>query len=286
MRLRVAICFMLACSYCSIARSQFNTPATLFSTEGMSSMADNVRKVTDVKVINRTPLFDNAPFLKLKKGDKFVKARAWYKNGKGVSPGFSDDYDYYICSQGVYYHVWALLKKDKLILRDIEVCVLLDWEVTLENGRQLHNISKGWGSGQEMSYQQYHAIATRMKKEFPKVKFYSLQTVGGLRPEKLVSNPRFGHLVFEGIAYEPYWNFLYKYKLKIGPNVRLQTMRIIATGPKHIDRKEFEGYHPNSSLPNPGGVFSVSPEVAKVKKKQFDEMVRFQKIVYDVIQSK
>ncbi len=43
--------------------------------DGLDTTARNQRMVRDVTEVNRTPLFDNAPFLHLRKGDKLVKVR-------------------------------------------------------------------------------------------------------------------------------------------------------------------------------------------------------------------
>src|SRR4051794_37216728 len=74
--------------------------------DGFNTIAGMERRVRDVKEVNRTPLFDNAPFLRLRKGDKLVQA-------KEVFPAFNkpvaqpDRINYYLFSGGRYFQLWT-----------------------------------------------------------------------------------------------------------------------------------------------------------------------------------
>ena len=253
---------------------------------GLEDIASNIRKVTDIKQIDRSPLFNNAPFLRLKKDDTFVKARQWLENGKGVAPDFAKEYSFFLCSEGQYYLIWTRENDNQLILLSACDCLLFDWEVTIENAEALKNIYNQWKH--EMTYKEYKTISMAIEKEFPNVfpPDFNLGNASAFGPPKLVSISRNSHVVFQGIAYDDYSNYIYKYTLKIGPAIFLSLREKLAEGPKHIDRWEFEGSQPRPEIPNSMPPFDVPPEIAKKKKQEYDAMVRFQKLVLDITDKK
>jgi hypothetical protein len=80
-------------------------------------------------------------------------------------------------------------------------------------------------------------------------------------------------------------NCIYKYTVKIGPNVFSIVGHRVLQGPRRVERDEFEGRHP-SGAPNDGGFFDVDPATAKVKKAEYDRMLKFREVVEAAIASK
>lgn len=83
--------------------------------DGRKSLAyDLQEKVGEPRVIERTPIFDNAPFLKLKAGDKLVRAKGWSKGGKGDKPQFNEFESYFLLTGGKYYRLdWGGVQRNK-----------------------------------------------------------------------------------------------------------------------------------------------------------------------------
>jgi hypothetical protein len=258
--------------------------------DGIDTIASNQRKVRDVTEVNPTPLFDNAPFLHLRKGDKLVKARRDFGDyrGKPVSKPVSDPdrIDYYLLSGGNYYLIETEEENGKLLLSPVVGafnCLLFDWEMTMENAKALRELLPKEEYAHSLTIEQYDAIVASVGKEFPEIEFrhrWELKLCEG----RLVSIPGHHLVEFQGLAYDRFENRLYNYTLRIGPEVCSITEEVLAQGPKHVERYEFEGEEG-------GGISGPAPwkpdaKTAKIKKAEYDKMMKFQNLVMDAINSK
>jgi len=247
-------------------------------------------KVRDVTEVNRTPLFDNAPFLHLRKGDKLVKARQDFgdNRGKPVKPVADPDrINYYLLSGGKYYLIWTEEEKGKLLLSPAfyggDNCLLFDWELTMENAKALRELLPKEEYVHSLTIEQYDAIVAAVGKEFPEIEFRPRGQLF-LCEGRLVSIPGHHLVEFQGLAYERFQNCLYNYWVRIGPEIFTITGEVVAQGPKHVERYEFEGLEG-------GGINGPAPwkpddKTAKIKKAEYDKMMKFQNLVMDAINSK
>lgn len=105
MLLRLVLSLSILLFLGSAALSNERHACPILYHDGLQQLVVNIRKVDDVQVVDRTPIFDNVPFLSLKKGDRFVRAKMWSENGKGVKPGFSDQYFYFVHAGDQYFLV-------------------------------------------------------------------------------------------------------------------------------------------------------------------------------------
>jgi len=166
-----------------------------------------------------------------------------------------------------------------MILRSAYNCLLFDGEVTLENGGALKDIYNR-DTIYQFSGVELKAIAKTVRKEFPGIVVRSHPT----RENRLVELPENRHLAFNGYAYDSHDNYVFMYELKIGPSAFINVRRKLIEGPKRVDRWEFEGRGIEwADIENSMGPYSPTPEVARIKKQEFDEMMRFREIVMDAI---
>ncbi|MCJ8328358.1 MAG: hypothetical protein MJH11_00015 [Lentisphaeria bacterium] len=240
--------------------------------DGYDSVTGNISKVDDVRVADRTPLFDNAPFLSLRSTGELVLGKKWCTGGKGASPGFSANHSFFLKSRGKFYYLSTHKKDKKLLLSSASDCLLFRWDVTIENGKKLIDI---YNIRNEMSLAKYKEIGTALQKLNEKIK---IPLNVNLKKAHVISESKLRYILFEGIAYNRYSNYIYKYSLKIGPYIFIHNQEKLIIGPKRIEHTEFEGYKGNG-LMNDTEPFTVSPEIAKVKKAKYDKYMEFQKLV-------
>lgn len=245
------------------------------------------QKLTNIRVINRSPLFDNAPFLQLRKGDQFVKA-AWHYDVRCYSGYYSS---YFLLSEGQYYPISGYKTGSKLFLSyggSFASLLLFDWKnVTVANARMVKNLQHKYIDN-EMSGKQYAAVLKMVQKTFPQT---TCRIPRGHRhlqelSEKFVSAGKYSHMIFTGYAYEDaYANHIYKYTLTVGPYVFLETREKLIVGPRFVNSEEFLGRRP-SKFPNGPHSYTPPPHIAKLRKQEYDHMVKFRKAVMKIIAPK
>ena len=261
--------------------------------DGLYTIAPNQSKLRDVTEVNRTPLFDNAPFLHLRKGDKLVKAREDFGDydhnyrGKPVSHPDTNRINYYLLSGGNYYLIETEEEKGKLLLPayfGADNCLLFDWELTMENAKALRELlPKNEEFAQPLTIEQYEAIVASVGKQFPEIEFRPRAELE-LCEGRLVSVLSHHWVEFQGLTYDRSENRLYNYTLRIGPEVCSITGVVLAQGPKNIERYEFEGNANMVGISGPGP-WKPDARTAKIKRAEYDKMVKFQKLVKDAINS-
>jgi hypothetical protein len=207
---------------------------------GDSSMQ---RRVRDAVEVNRAPLFDNAPFLRLRKGEKLVKAKEDWTGRSGKSVAEPDRINYYVFSDGKYYQRWTEEQGDKLLLssafHSADNCLLFDWEVTIENAKALRKLLPGKYAA-SVTIEQYNAILTAIRKEFPEILVRFEDSLPDLHEPRFISIPGNMLVEFPGLAYDSFRNCIYKYSVRIGPSVCSINGQTLLQGPRHVERSEFE----------------------------------------------
>lgn len=242
------------------------------------------RSVRDVVEVDHRPLFDNAPFLRLRKGDKLVKAKE-EEIREGKPRGDLDKVHYYLLSGGKYYQLGAHEEDGRVLLSGALFgagnCLLFDWELTMENARALRQLVP-FPYAKSLSRADFEAAAAAVRVQFPEAR------ESGVRPElqedRIRSIPGHGFAEFQGLAFDSFDNCFYQYSLKIGPETCSIENRMLLQGPRHIWRHEFEREIISGPNGNPGA--EVDPAVAKIKKAEYDRMLQFQKLVEDALGSK
>jgi len=255
---------------------------TLLLYDGFDDVHAGARHVRDVVEVKRSPLFDNAPFLRLRLGDKLVRAKEQFAtNDKPVAD--PDRVGYYLCSNGKYYLLWTEERGGKLLLSNSAysacACLLFDWDLTLDHARALRQLLAGHYV-RSITTEQYRAIGNSLGQVFPGITVRPPFDID-IQPDQLISIPGQAVAEFQGIAYENPWNCLVRYTVKLGPHVCTVTGQVLVQGPPHVNRSEFEGDDysgPNAGVPTP-----IDPETAKRKQAQFEAMTKFQNVVLKVI---
>lgn len=242
------------------------------------------RQVKDVHELNRTPLFENAPFLRLRPGDRLVKAKEKIEPGS-MPPANPDEELYFLHANGKYYQLWAFEKNGELLLsaafHAAEYCLLFDWELTMPNAQALRQLLPLEYSS-SLSEQQFEQISNSVIKEFPDA-VSSVEGNSRLEQDRLISIPGHALAEFQGLADSHLFNCVYKYTLRIGPDVFLIVGETLLRGPNRVERREFEPPPPGNFIVNQSPVSKINPATAKIKRAEYKRMLRFQTLVEQVI---
>ena len=251
--------------------------------DAIASMESKVRNVSEVK---ETPLFANAPFLLLRKGDKLVKAMKDADGDGGKPVANPDKVDVYVLSDGKYYQRWTNETDGKLSLsaafHSAENCLLFDWDVNLENARALRKLLP-LEYAESLTIGQYQAILKATEEKFPEIKINYESANPGLREDRIMTIANRNFAVFEGLAYDSFRNCIYKYSIRLGPSVFSIHGLNLLQGPRHVERSEFERV--DVLGPNGNRGQDVDPQTARVKKAEYDQMILFQQMVTKAIRS-
>ena len=248
--------------------------------DALDSIQPNSWSLSDVAEVSRDPLFDNAPFLHLRHGDKLVHA-------KYPSKGFSQE-AYYLVSQGKYYQIVARVEGGKLLLDDdwlLRDPLLFQWEFTLPHAKVLADLEKG--STQGMNLIQYAAIYDSIRKRFPGRECQSPGSIE-IPEDRIIPIPGQSVAEFQRIAYNSTFNRLERYVLRIGPATCTMRAQVLIQGPPRVDRWEFDEEYVRKINADPGAngpalLPDPDSDTAKIKRAEYIEWLAFQTIVLDVI---
>jgi hypothetical protein len=253
----------------------------------IESLASRSREIYDATEIQRNPVFENVPFLRLRQGDKLVTAKERPQGKDLMSPNKKDEVNYYLFSREKYYRLDNITEKNgKLSLQKnsyiIKYCLLFDWDLTLENARVLRNLLPIIYVN-SLTRDQLHAIENNVQKDFPSSveRRYSLD----LEEDHIRSIPGQSFAEFHGLTYEGFSNCIYHYIIRIGPSTCTIIGKIRVQGPPNVERDEFEDPGPRNG-PNGPGPWHVDPQKAKIKRAEYDRMMSFRKLVNEAIDSK
>lgn len=245
--------------------------------DGFDDLAKMQREVREVTEVRRDPLFDNAPFLHLRDGDKLVKAKEVRREGKPTAD--PERISYYLFSAGKYYQLWTDEKATlelSAAFYSANACLLFDWEPTMANAQALRKLLPNEFAG-SIPRERYDTIMQAVRRQFPELD-YTIDTYQpAVKPDRLVSIP--GHVAFEfeGISYASFSLRFHRYTIRIGPHDCQIAGQLLLQGPRPVDRWEFERVFDDG--PNGFDSGDVDPKVAKVKKAEYDRMVQFDTLV-------
>jgi hypothetical protein len=230
--------------------------------------------VDSLRDAQRTPLFDNLPFLKLRAGDNFVKGRGWSKVPK--HSGFSKEDYYFVFSSGKYYDLLGAWDegKNRYLAYCGDFSLLFDWDVTLENATALKNIR---ASGcPAVSAKGYASLKAAIRAKFP----------GSIRTEEEIklSPPHFegegrqARVVFEGLEFDQHYsNTVFQYRLEIGNEIYQEMRKFLIVGPRYLDKSEVD---PKPSSGRNAPIFlPSSPEALRARQAAYAESQKFFKLV-------
>jgi|GEM_PF-5642999 len=204
------LCFALAAAVSVSAHAE-----RLVLADGFEEVAALEQKPVDIVEVHRQPLFENAPFLRLRPGDKLVEGRLEHSDS-GV-PGESAK-NCYVCSGEKYYRlsVEGTPGGPRLSTEDAPpYSILFDWDCTLENANALRGFIHFCNA--ETPPKLAKAILKTAQKDFPElVPEFPDDSVS---PPKMVSVPGHQYYEFQGFVPNPYDNGLYRYTLRLGPGL-------------------------------------------------------------------
>jgi len=248
---------------------------------GVDGIVAHRTKVRDIMEIKREPLFDNAPFLRLRPGDKLVKARRSENLGKvPPNPG---QWDYYLCSGEQYIKLWTTEENGRLMLSDFSYAgqygLIFDWDFSLANASALRQLLPREYTV-SLTLKQRDAMIAVVREEFPDAR-REPWTNEQLAPEKdqVISIPGHAEAHFQGLAFDSFFNRLILYTVRVSPQVFSIHGLILLQGPKNVERREFEERKPYKMVPNSPGPLMITPEKALAKKAEYERCQRFRELI-------
>ncbi|EDY21899.1 hypothetical protein CfE428DRAFT_0024 [Chthoniobacter flavus Ellin428] len=91
---------------------------------------------------------------------------------------------------------------------------------------------------------------------------------------------------FRCLSFDEYRDCIYDYTIRISRSNLLITGMNVLQGPRYVSKDEFENSDGDSSLPNAPPPRTIDPATAKLKKAEYDKMVRFQDALLWLIEHK
>lgn len=247
--------------------------------DGFRDLAGMQREVRDVSEVRREPLFDNVPFLHLRKGDRLVKAREVEQEGK--LSVMADHFHHYLQSDGQYYQLWTTEEGGKLLLSDAfhsaHACLLFDWDPSLANARELRKLLP-LSHSETIPREQFERALLVIRKRFPEIKDTPETYNTRLKPDRMVTIPGQVAFEFQGISYDSFTLRFHRSTVRIGPHVCLIFGDLLLQGPPRVERWEFEGSK-DYDVPNGLNMLPPEPKIAKIKKAAYDRMQQFDHLV-------
>ena len=239
--------------------------------DGRDSVKRSIQeKVAEPQKVQRTPLFDNLPFLKLKAGDQLIKARAWRKMSKGRKAAFDAKESYFLLSEEKYYGLETNEWEGKLQLRSDYYSLLFDWDVTLANATMLQP-----DSDEAITPESFQKLKGALRENFPE----SLRDTKEIKIEspRLEGEGKSRRAIFQGLGFNRFKNTIFEYRSEIGNETYVQYRKDLIVGPSRVERREFEGEESHGM--NGRGAYHPDPQTAARKRAEFDRMQKFQAIV-------
>ncbi len=231
------------------------------------------KKVGVLQEVKRALLFDNLPFLRLKQGDKLMRGQAW-RSPIEVFKSPSDKRDsYFVFHQNRYFQLSAYDDHGKLRLIGPTESLLFDWDVSLplalSLGRQVGS------SNIELQPQMFAAMRDEVRKQFPLI---ALGEPPVLKVPHLQGEGAGQIAVIESVVFDPYKDAVFHQRLSIGHSRFLLERKVLLQGPRRVEREDFEGFEGGSGINAPGS-YHPDPAVAALRRKEFDRMRHFQRVI-------
>ena len=232
-------------------------------------------KVGVLREVQRAPLFDNLPFLRLKPGDKLLRGPAWRDRRKAEEAHFEKQDSYFVLHKGHYYELETWQEKGALSLHEVTDSVLFDWDVSVQSAALLKNLLRL----QRWSIQPQNFLAMReaVREQFPEA--WVAEAAPQLREPLVEGEGEARAAIFESLEFDPYENAVFHTRLSIGNSRFLLERRTLIQGPPRIERSEFEGSKPSRG-PNAGGMrHQPSPEETALRRLEYKRMRLFQRLI-------
>lgn len=248
--------------------------------QGFVTYFDAGKSVSSEKTVGsplevvKMPVFDNAPFLHLKLGDKLVRGRRYIPMMKGDPAAFNDHDSYFLSSGGQFYDVNDFGREMKLKLWDVSTACHFAWDLNLENASELHKISTRSSTFEFLlSLEQYRAIRQAAGEHFAD----ALRDDTGLTINQphIVAAEKYA--VFESINFDRHTDTIFQYHVAIGPGVYRIRRKPLIVGPRRVRREEFEGRE-GGGINGPGPYRPSKAEAAQAR-AEYQKMQAFHGIV-------
>ena len=252
----------------------------MFDADGRLAVSDASKWVThrpekfigSPRPIRRTPLFSNAPFLRLKPGDELVRGRRWFPESKERAH-FARSDDLWLKSKGKYYYIGLNPSDTRL---SAPYSVLFRWQVNLKAARRLHESSD---LDIALAPQKYRAMRAALRKDF-KVMLRDDSDLK-IRAPRLEGTGKMKRAVFEGLAFDAFTNTVYRYQQIIGDGIFLEFRKTLVAGPTHVSRSDFETPKPWHT--SPGIQLNVPPPSSDyeraAKRASYIKLQAFRRVV-------
>lgn len=257
------------------------TDADGFETDYEATLNKSPEKeVGAPQIVEKTPIFDNAPFLHLKNGDNLVKGRRWNAFHKGVNGHFANYDSYFLSSNGKFYHIGSYGIKPKFNLSDVSYSFFFDWDFTPDNAARLYAINLHSSRfTYPLNLQQYKDLRASLRKDFAS----SLRDDKGLvvREQRFAGEGKNKQAVFEGLFFDVSANAVFHYRVLIGPNTYAIKRRPLIKGPRPVRREEFEGRN-GGGINGPGPYYPTKEEAAGARSAYLKSQA-FRKTVASVL---
>jgi hypothetical protein len=265
-------------SMCSADEGDFQ-PTSAFDSH--SYLAYTEEKVGEPREISQTPIFQNAPFLKLRPGDKLIRAKKWNDRTKGSESHFDKNESYFLQTGGKYYLLqWSNAKDQALNLKSSYLSLLFDWEVNLKNALALQEIDdRRWEN--RIAPRSLGELKAALKEDFPETLRYTGEIA--ITKPHLQGTGEARRMVLQRLVFERFYDIIYLYQIEIGQNIYVWYRQPFIVGPRHVEHVEFD----IGSLSPPSDTyrtdFDRSPEgkaIARIRaREEYERMTAFQNIV-------
>lgn len=264
--------------------------ATYYIYDGDTDYHTRQRKVRDVQPVNRDPLFDNAPYYRLREGDRLVKAREVVDIGPGKAKPEKEpaDLQYYLESRGIYFQLRAEEKDGKLLLAETpdsaSACMLFDWEMSVANVKAIRAmLPKEWS--ESLSLKEYAEIVRATRSKFPGLITKVTTLEPRLEGDRILMSYVPGldpSAESDGLIFDRRQNEIRYYQVRIAPWGFSVEATTLLQGPRPLKRSEAEAAA-KSAMAGKSRKHS-DPAAAQQMKAENEQAIEFQNMVEGIIQ--
>lgn len=228
--------------------------------------------IGDERVLTRAPLFDDAPFLRLRSGDSLVEGRRWHAaHHKGGIGHFEATPSVFLRSDGRLFDLLTELKSGRLDLRFAANSTLFDWDVSLKNAGQLQRLFLSDIKRKTFSLAQFEIIKKAVRAQFPEA--VRDDSTPQIAPPALIGPANARRAVFEGLFYNGV--AVHKFRLEIGSGFWRYSMRPFLVGPPRVDRSEWDEKARVHGVINGPAYGPLNADTIARKRAAYDKMRAF-----------
>lgn len=229
----LAVSTVIFLNTAGLSRNAFGNPNTPWTF---------ARKFVDIEVIQPKPLFRNAPFLKLRQGDLFVRALLEFR-GKQEGHAFPGQHAYFVLTNHKYFEVECKENAPgKLTLVSAQDSRLFDWRPNVEFAATLRQISSydfnEYLSDLDVTVEEWPLFRQLALEKFPESVHAPSEIV--VRSPHLENTGQTQVAVFERLAFSPRSNVVYMARWQIGPGIYRLERNDLITGPPRVTRENLK----------------------------------------------